>query len=609
MPKYGIHHIILKDAITELDAMGIPPATQAAEAMKMELPSSMLGAIGPDLFFWGPDYEVANKIYLLYKNIESVVDLYNGIVQPFRTIKEAVGEASEELVGTLAPSTLALIKQLIGEMKDTAGIFQSAIGTGIFAGILEGGDLLNNAAGVGSLSRNFFQMFVPEVQKNKHETEWYWFDMLHYRKTGEFAKNLVNDARTPRQKAYSFGYLSHIGADVTGHAYTNQVVGTVYRLNVHRHITSENFQDTWKYARYYNGESVNKTLFNRMGLPENLPEDIADLLYTSFHKTYADGDHPKRLAGDGFYTREQLDQTYQLFYEVFKLMDKLSVDRPEEPFSGVMDILSDALNQFSPPPSPPSASSACDWEDTLSFGLTENSRECYEGFFEEIDNWLDYIGELLKWSIETLRNLIDLVTALLLSLPISVLLAILYGIQLLCYQVYRYARLILATNGFVTPEPDELDNSIGRSLITLFQACSKDGKFPSRGFPETNNLVCPAPQIEFPPTVPARHSYGIKSTPNLFIKEEQFSEKWLKIFAEAKSPEETTGLERSIGNATDFSARMIAVANMLPDVGEEAKNILFTNWNLDADRGYGFKTWKGEIPQDEPFEVKNLRYL
>jgi len=124
-------------------------------------------------------------------------------------------------------------------------------------------------------------------------------------------------------------------ADVIGHAYVNQIVGSPYRLNVHRHVTAENFQDSWKYSEYYGGESINRTLFARLGLPQNLPSDVGDLLFRAFKDAYDGVSHPTRLPGDGFYTRNQIDGTYEVFYEVLKLMGGLWVGRPEEPFSGM----------------------------------------------------------------------------------------------------------------------------------------------------------------------------------------------------------------------------------------------------------------------------------
>lgn len=613
MPKYGIHHIVLKEAINELYAIGGPTASGAANIIQSELPSAIMGSIGPDMFFWGPDYKAVDKLYKLYKNIEEVVEIYNNVVQPIRDIRDAVIEPVEDLVETLAPETIQLIKYSLERIKQTAALFKSAVGTGIFAGVLEGANLLTDAGGVGSLSQQFFNMFVPNL--NDSEEKWYWFDMLHYRETGKFAQQLIRRANRPIEKAFAFGYLSHIATDLTGHPYVNQIVGAPYRLNVHRHVTAENYQDSWKYAQYYNGESINQTLFARLGLPENLPTNVGDLLYNAFRNTYSGVTHPKRLSGDGFYNRGQIDITYEVFYKVLKLMEGMGVERPEEPFSGVADILADALDNFSPPPSAPSSSSSsCSWKDVLSFGLTAKSRKCYENFFKEVINWLEYLGELIKWSLECLINLIDLLLTLFLSLPVCVLLAILYGIQLLCYQIYRSARWVLAMNGFVAPEPDELDNSIARNLITLFHTCSENFKnFPSIGQPQHNNLICPVLQAENEKTAAGFYLKILETTPDRFISLEPFSEQALRLYAlSADNPEQTRSVQRdrlSIGNAKDFTAWMIRYASEdESNIPEDIQRMLFTDWNLDADRGYGYRAWFGNVPEKKPFIVSDERY-
>ena len=613
MPKYGIHHIVLKDAVPELIASGSTAGMDAASIIQAEMPSAITGSIGPDLFFWGPDYEIVDKFYKLYQNISGVVEVYNKVVEPVRKVKDAVVEPVEDLVETLSPSTVQLIRDLLDEIKQSASLFKSAVSTGLLAGVVTGANLITDAAGVGSLAQQFFKLFVPDLQYNRSEDKWYWFDMLHYRRTGYFARQLVDGATTPAQKAFAFGYLSHIATDVTGHPYVNQIVGTTYRLNVHRHVTAENFQDSWKYANYYSGESINRTLFTRLGLPANLPTDVGDLLFNTFKATYSNVSHPTLLPGDGFYTRNQIDITYDVFYKVLKLMEGMSVERPEEPFSGVGDVLAEALDNFSAPPSPPNTSwSTCSWTDILSFGLTQSSRDCYEKFFEQVANWLTYLGELLKWTFETLLNLIDLLLSLLLSLPIIVLLAILYGIQLLCYQIYRSARLVLATNGFVFPEPDELDSSIGRNLITLFQTCADNFKtFPSVGTPVRNNLVCPVPVAEQHTTAAAFHPTVIGSTPDCFVRQEVFDEQALSMYAHSESPGQTRSIEYdrlAIGNATDFTAWMIRHAND-PNATAETLSILYKDWNLDADRGYGYLAWKGNVPNTTPFDVQNEQYL
>ena len=201
MPKYGIHEIVLSRAINSLSSSSSSTEQQAGNEMNAHRGLAMLGAIGPDVFFWAPDYTVVDKFYTFYKNIEKIVDTYREITQPFREVKDAVGEATEAVVGSLAPSTVDLIKHLLNEIKETTQLFKTTVSTGLFAGVLNISDFISEAASLPTLSTQFFNLFVPPFQnqmKNQqlHDvSEWYWFDMLHYRRTGRFARELVNSAR------------------------------------------------------------------------------------------------------------------------------------------------------------------------------------------------------------------------------------------------------------------------------------------------------------------------------------------------------------------------------------------------------------------------------
>lgn len=255
----------------------------------------------------------------------------------------------------------------------------------------------------------------------------------------------------------------------------------------------------------------------------------------------------------------------------------------------------------------------CSWKDILSFGFTSNSQECYEQYFEEVTDWLNYFGELIKWSFETLLNLIDLLLTVLLSLPITVLLAILHGNQLLCYQTYRSARMVLSLNGFVMPEADELNSSVARNLITLSSPCAVNFKtFPSIGTPVHNSLICPVQMAEQPSTAAAFHPTGFEINPDHFIKEAPFNENVLHMYAlAANSPIQTLSVQHKrlgFGNARDLTAWMIQHANE-PNFPADIQNVLYTSWNLDSDRGYGYHTWEGIVPNSTPCAVEDEEYL
>jgi hypothetical protein len=613
MPKYAIHHIVLNDAIGELLASSSAEARSAGEDLATNMPVANLGAIGPDLLFWAPDYEVVDRLYTLYRNYAELKALYDEIVQPIRDIRDAIVEPIEQTVETLAPSTTALIRELIEQMRETSELFQKTVQTGLFSGVISGADLITNAAGFPPLAASLFQLFLPPFQEGRAENCWYWFDMLHYRRTGDFGRQLVANARagTPQQRAYAYGYLSHIATDVVGHAYVNQVVGGPYRLQVQRHVTVENWMDTWKFQQYY-GENINLRLFDRLGMAPTLDAGVGDLLHRTLRDVYQDVDHPRRLPGDGFLTRGQIDDTYDIFYKILELMRAQGVARPEEPFSNVADILKDALEDLlEPPPSPPSMpGGTCSLADIFSFGLTSSSRDCYESFFEQLETWMDYLGDLLAWAFETMLDLFDLLLSVLLSLPIMVLLAILYGLQLLLYEIWQMVRSTLALAGFIYPEPSDLNDAHGRNLTTPFlcgiAGCSDFRMVAAVGGPiyprrtnlMTSHLVCPQPVPELSVTSPNFTTPAPGITPDAFINQEPFSAEALGAYATSPSPARTRALYNNclrIGNATDFTAWMIGAAAD-PDTPDVWRNIAHTNWNLDSDRGYAYRTWAVSPP-------------
>lgn len=625
MPKYGIHHIVITDAIGKLMASEDEHRVGIGKEMAGHMGYANLGAIGPDLFFWAPDYEIVHKLYPFYKSYKKLVDLYNTVVQPIRDVMGLLEEGAEEV----APATYGIIEATLNEIRETADLFSTVASQGLFAGVIEGANLVTDAAGFPSLAAAFFDdMFKPGVQKGEAISDWYWFDMLHYRRTGQFGRALVEYAERPEERAYAYGYLSHIATDVVGHAYVNQVVGGPYRMHMQRHVTVENYMDVWKYQEYYN-ENISATLASKLKLPKSLPGRLASMIEKALKQVYLT-EHPNRLDGGGFLNDDQIQQTYEVFYDVLQIMSSQGIARPEEPFSNVGEILKAALDDLlEAPPSPPSSSSStCSFEDIFSFGLTSSSRDCYDNFFDEMGDWLEYIGDLLVWTFETLLDLLDLLGALLLSLPATVIMAILYGIQLLLYEVYQAIRSTLALEGFIYPDPSDLNSSHGRNLVTPFQ-CSIQGcgtgtipetmthvpeAFYQPGFPRLANLsvshlVCPRSDLEQPPTIPNPLNPTGGTTPNSFIHEEPFSVGALHSYALASNVEATRSLYakcQRIGNATDFTAWMIGMAG---DEGasERQKIVCFTDWNLDADRGYGYKTWdwmidgtgENPVPEDD----------
>jgi len=627
MPKYGIHHIVLSESIDQLLNSMNQADRSAGSDLKNNIDIAMLGAIGPDLFFWAPDYDLNKKIFTLYTNIEKILKIINDkIVEPIRKIKEAIVEPIENLVSSLAPNTFALVKILINEINDTTKLFISTWHTGLFAGVVVGAekvtDIVSMFASIPIWSQELFQLFKPPLQDNEPECRWYWFDMLHYRNTGDFARNLVLNATTSSQRAYAYGYLSHIATDVIGHTFVNQIVGGPYRMHVQRHVTVENFMDSWKFKEKYN-DTINKVLLDKLQIKETtMTAEIRDLIEKTFHDTYGNPIlHPSRLPGEGFLSKEDIENTNEMFFDILNLMKNFYVAPPQEPFSGVGAILAKILSlHIKAPPSPPhtGSGSSCSAKDIFSVGFTSESRRCYGEIFKDLVNFAKYLGEMVLYLQGILLDLLDRLTALLGSLLISELLAILYGIQIILYNIYQTFRSVLALEGFIFPEPDDLNTSHGRNLATTF-LCENGSfdYFPSQEDLTVSHLLCASrDKKELPSTRSGFFPRSHLITPNDFMENTNipsnppFSQTNLEMYAKATTPLETKFIEGNniIGNAKDLAVWMIGIANDVA-VNSNLKDIVFTNWNLDSDRGYGYKTWKGIIPNTANGTINNLRYV
>ncbi len=644
MPKFAVHHIALDEATTKLKASSAASARQAASALEAEPAAATIGTTGPDMFYAGPDS--SPMIYMVLSNIEQVRQEVDEFLKPVSDVMDAIkaairGQAEEYF--PLTTELFDLVMSRVGWLKEALPQFRLMLGANIFIGLSDALDSTvsaSNEAAVNlgrllganpnpniieqpevatSITNWIFNLYLPAREGGRSFESWPWGDVLHYRRTGEFARQLLSLARTPRQKAYAFGYLSHIGTDVTGHAFVNQVCGAPYRLGVQRHATVEMFQDAVAY-RQHTGQEINRTLTSHLGLPETLPDDIASLLRSALQATYPTGEGiPWRVNGrlESYlapekYTPAQLDMTYVLFRNSIDSLVSTSLPRPEEPFSGVLDLLLEALNLIGgieAPPAPPAISGACSWEDTFSFGLTGRSRECYTNFYRNSVQVVQYFADLAKWTFETLTSVLDRILALQGTLYALPILTLLYFIELLIWELYCRLRSTLVELGFLYPDPIDLGTSLERSLtsgLTCVPSMPYSGSTHHEsletGFPRINargvgHLVCPEGPVEKPANLPWPLPPAAQMS--WFIREAPFDPEAVALYAAARTPEATRNLTRNgrcLGNAVDLTAWMVENAT-----NAAAHCAVFANWDLDSDRGYAYLQWLWD--QQPPIEA------
>lgn len=220
MPKYGVHGIILDKAIEALGGPAGSPAATARAALEQNRGVAMLGSTGPDLFFWAPDYEVVAKLVKLYRNIGDIIEKIDSMADPVREVRDEAGEALEEVVGGLA--SYQIIKDAVEELQRTGEYLTVAFRRGLMAGVVGAANapmdfanvFLSPGSQIPSASALFFNSFKPPVQKDleagrpANPDNWYWFDVLHYRRTG------TSRAPWPRKRAPEAPQIAHMHTDI-----------------------------------------------------------------------------------------------------------------------------------------------------------------------------------------------------------------------------------------------------------------------------------------------------------------------------------------------------------------------------------------------------------
>ena len=76
------------------------------------------------------------------------------------------------------------------------------------------------------------------------------YEFLRWHKSGEFARALLDNAKSENQRAFALGWLTHVAASVTGEPFVNNIVGGPYRTHWWRNRLVQNFVDSWVYGRF-----------------------------------------------------------------------------------------------------------------------------------------------------------------------------------------------------------------------------------------------------------------------------------------------------------------------------------------------------------------------
>lgn len=552
-----------------------------------------LGAIGPDMIFWADWSEftpVVNALFDVYKTLDNVYEELSAIWKP---IGDAIDKVNNALTGGLTT-----------EISETLGLVKGLIESALIGLITEKIDLLT--------------LLKPDVQifgTRSDILNWNWLDYTHHRWTGKFNKKLIelaNRSNDPALRAYAYGWLSHVTADVVGHAYVNTAVGGPYRSHWQRHFIQEKFMDTWVWGYYHTpGASMpasvlpNELPFDYAGwtninganlhklidLGDDMPVALQNLIVEALNKVYLPrAPNPNVKGNIPFLKQEHINRAYRMMVEALELMTSKEryLPRPKPP-----SVFNDAAPPTFPTPGGGSGSGS-GGSSGGSFSLSS----LLKAILESIRDLFEYLNDLALW-------LISQVTFPL-TYPIRYAL---YLMQLGLYEIYRQYRWALCLSGYAFPDPDQLTNPLAQQFINpqgLVHA------MPRREFPDEQDHClffpagCTLPQtpgcIEPIRAISGPYTRWPLNYPYWFVEGEPTDPEVEPKLVAAKSPEETADITRglffpasgahykgSLGSAIDFFLRH--AEKIAADRGGPAQMDL-PDWNLDADRGYGFKCWQ-----------------
>jgi hypothetical protein len=588
-------------------------ALQALLADPANLPYLFVGCHGPDPFFFntkdlsptlGKFVELYNDVVDFVRQFEDA--LLAAVPQPVLDALAAFDEAANAVIQDSA--LLSEIQQTFEDLNNMLSAFASTLTEALKKFVSE---------------FNLFDLIEHPYRDGASEGDWWWFDAMHYRKTGQFAQAMLEATRdmSSPHHLYALGYLTHVAADTVSHGYVNLYSGGPYRSHAQRHKTGENFQDVFNllnvtgvdfnYSRLHALYNFNFTGVisdtepaENPTLPSGLAEFIADTLNLIYQEDVdADPDYATKISAS------DVDDTYRLWYRFMKGFTE----------SGTL-----------PPP--------------VAYSLTAELREVWE---KAIDNLGD-VGDFLEDAVDTASDFgILSIFLILAALVMAAVLAaaaiadaiagaiatlgtatIRYAACLIYEQLYnafQTFRLAIALNGLAFPMREHLGEprlrqfiapnmpdptGINAAAVATFEPLLRfSPSFLSDPlaaiFNQERHLIYPltdgekraarqAPTSYFN-ELPTHYAFGRIPLDRDLI-DQLFA---LTAGSNLSESSLTTLLEgRTLGNALDLSGVLYDRwfrGERLPD------------FNLDSDRGYAYLCWtqQGDPPHEPTQLVTN----
>lgn len=569
------------------------------------------GSIGPDttLFMFDP----ATKNPEIRKGISACLDVLEAIRRIKNTLKE-IEEAFTKPIDDMADwLTGGLSKDLKYTFNTAMDAMFLATKLGFAWGV--GGININNPifSKLGELPKDFienpahaaktwlisstdnfgfpFRMFGhPYTDDGAWKqplptgdySQWWWMDMLHYRRTGAFAKSLLSNAASPVQMSYARGYVTHVAGDICGHPFINTLVDGPFRNHAYRHLVLETLADTWLWGQQGRGDILGSELDRMINVSMSESSEISALVVKSMREVYQAPMVPSLLQ-NGYPTEEEFQFGYRFMQNYLRLSTDASVKRPTPPPDSIKEVLQEI-------------------KDLLKNNMP-GSFPKWKGDLE------DFLKALFSWFGKGLTLLVMIAT-----LPYAVLVRlvtvaprwVLYLINLALYYIVSAIRTMLCWTGWGYCSIEDFD-TFG-FMDHWIESNLEDGDT----YPQSNTAIPKLPFYWL--EQPHRMGSKLEKDPTLaHLPNGRFKPSWMvdpkntmdqaAVFAmgAALTPGDTRQLQKTyqskpvFGNAVDYS------------IGLLDGSIPPFDFDLDGDRGAGFRGWEilppNEVYVEKPVEV------
>ena len=266
MPGLAFHLEVLDKVIAKLTSGGDPRGTLMSNNRQF----AALGAMGPDLLRYipistslcdalaglaqsNPVGQISNttltnaQLQELFLNPVGAIYalLFRLVVVPnWATINE-IRAFFAKLDGIVATQNELAIPGIIGEAQDILNK-SKALKNSLPQALPNVATLVGQIIALPPWMEQTLPIPVPPADPRGNRLS----EFLRWHRTGEFARNLLQAAANDHQKAFALGWLCHIAGSAAGEPFIANITGGPYRTHWWRNRLVSNWVDAWTFGFY-----------------------------------------------------------------------------------------------------------------------------------------------------------------------------------------------------------------------------------------------------------------------------------------------------------------------------------------------------------------------